>query len=390
MQVNRVQSFQQIWNLLRLNPTTTRTELVEQSGLSKATVSEAVSQLLERGVLAEVGKKEPGRGRRQVVLELQASQRVVIGAQFTETGCHAVLTDLIAAPIAWADRTVSGTEPEKYIEALASCVDELREHTSAAILGIGVGVPGLVSADGRSVVLSVPFGWEQVPICDLLEESLGMRVVAANRAKSAALGEYWQGKAANGESSRNYLTHVHVGAGIVAGFVYEGALLVGHGGSAGELGHITMIPDGPTCACGNQGCLHMFASESAILRDIRARARRRSEQTRVLMNLGDVKSSLDEGDETTIEVVQEAGRWVGVAVANLINVMNPSLVSIGGSVADLGDVFMDRLRQEVNRRALWEVMQGVQITKSELGEHGGTIGGAALFIDSLTIERILE
>lgn len=390
MQVNRVQSFQQIWNLLRQNPTTTRTELVTQSGLSKATVSEAVSQMLQRGVLAEVGKKEPVRGRRQVVLELQASQRVVIGAQFTETGCHAVLTDLIASPIAWADRPVNGTEPDKYIQALATCVDELRQHTSAPILGIGVGVPGLVSADGRSVVLSVPFGWEQVPICDLLEASLGMPVIAANRAKSAALGEYWQGSTDRADRSRRYLAHVHVGAGIVAGFVYEGTLLVGHGGSAGELGHTTMIPDGPTCACGNQGCLHMFASESAILRDIRARTRRRSEHARILLNLEDVKRSLNDNDETTLEVVQDAGRWVGIAVANLINVMNPSLVSIGGSVADLGDVFMDRVRQEVNRRALWEVMQGVQIIKSELGETGGTIGGAALFIDSLDVERILE
>ena len=390
MQVNRVQSFQQIWNLLRQNPTTTRTELVTQSGLSKATVSEAVSQMLQRGVLAEVGKKEPVRGRRQVVLELQASQRVVIGAQFTETGCHAVLTDLVASPIAWADRTVNGTKPDKYIQALATCVDELRQHTSAPILGIGVGVPGLVSADGRSVVLSVPFGWEQVPICDLLEASLNMPVIAANRAKSAALGEYWQGSTDRADRSRRYLAHVHVGAGIVAGFVYEGTLLVGHGGSAGELGHTTMIPDGPTCACGNQGCLHMFASESAILRDIRARTRRRSEHARILLNLEDVKRSLNDNDETTLEVVQDAGRWVGIAVANLINVMNPSLVSIGGSVADLGDVFMDRVRQEVNRRALWEVMQGVQIIKSELGETGGTIGGAALFIDSLDVERILE
>ena len=134
----------------------------------------------------------------------------------------------------------------------------------------------------------------------------------------------------------------------------------------------------------------MFASESAILRDIRARTRRRSEHARILLNLEDVKRSLNDNDETTLEVVQDAGRWVGIAVANLINVMNPSLVSIGGSVADLGDVFMDRVRQEVNRRALWEVMQGVQIIKSELGETGGTIGGAALFIDSLDVERILE
>lgn len=386
--VTRVQSFQHIWHLLREDPRTTRTELVERSGLSKATVSEAISLLLQRGIIAEVGKRDPARGRRQVVLELQAATRTVIGAQFTESGCHAVLADLTAAPLAWADRAVSGSEPEAYIAALAECVDELRATTTAPILGAGIGVPGLVSADGRNVIVSVPFSWEDVPIGDLLEERLHLPIVAINRAKSAALGEYWQGETSS-LADRQHLAYVHIGAGIVAGFVYGGQLLVGHSGAAGELGHITMLPDGPTCACGNQGCLHMLASESAILRDVRARLRRRGDSGRRIMNFEDVKAALDDGDEVVREVVQDAGRWIGMAIANMINVMNPGIVAIGGSVADLGDVFMDRVRQEVQRRALWEVLQGVSITRSALGETAGTIGGAALFIDSLDIEQII-
>ena len=390
MQTNRTQSFQHIWNLLRLRPVTTRTELVEQSGLSKATVSEAVGQMLLKGILAETGKREPGRGRRQVVLELQASERLVIGAQITETGCHAVLTDLIANPIAWADRSVNGNEPGNYIEALASCVEELKQQSPARVLGIGVGAPGLISADGRSVVLSVSFGWENLPICDLLEEMLDLPVVTANRAKTAALGEYWQGSSKRDERSRKYLAHVHIGSGIVAGFVYEGALLIGHGGAAGELGHITMMPDGPKCACGNHGCLHMYASESAILRGIQNCMGQQSGNIKLPKDFEDVRRLLDEGDQVATDVVHEAGRWVGIAIASMINVVNPSMVSIGGSVAELGDVFMDQLRYEVNRRALREVVAGVEITRSELGENGGTIGAAALFIDSLDIQRILE
>lgn len=388
MQVNRIQSFQQIWNLLRRSPITTRTELVRDSGLSKATVSEAVSLMIQHGVVAEVGKRNPGRGRRQVVLELQAGTRMVIGAQFTETGCHAVLADLTASPVAFADRTVTNNDPASLIQALGECISELRGKTESPILGLGLGVPGLVSADGRKVVLSVPFGWEDVPICDMIERELDISVVTINRAKSAALGEYWQGSTEK-PSGREHLAHVHVGAGIVAGFVYGGQLLMGHGGAAGELGHVTMVPDGPTCACGNQGCLHMFASESAILRDVQIRRQRQPGGTVEIERFEDIQASLERGDAITTEVVQDAGKWVGIAIANVINVMNPSTVTIAGSVADLGDVFMDRVRQEVGRRAMWEVMQGVTIAKSVLGDNGGTIGGAALFIDSLGIERVL-
>ena len=151
-----------------------------------------------------------------------------------------------------------------------------------------------------------------------------------------------------------------------------------------------MMPDGPTCACGNHGCLHMYASESAILRGIQNRVGQQSGNIQLPKDFEDVRRLLDEGDQVATDVVREAGGWVGIAIASMINVVNPSMVSIGGSVAELGDVFMEQLRNEMNRRALREVVAGVEITRSELGDNGGTIGSAALFIDSLDIQRILE
>lgn len=390
-------SYGTLFALMRTKPETTRTELVELSGLSKATVSEAVAFMMERGMLAEIGKRQPGRGRSQVVLAFQSDVRLVLGAQFTEHGVSAVLADLRAGPVAWAVRSRSATDPEGFVNALVECVDELRAKAQAPILGLGVGVPGLVDPAGRKVVLSVPYGWEQVPIADMLEARIGMPVVVTNRAKAAALGEYWQG-GRQVDGSHEHLLYVHIGAGIVAGIVNNGGLYTGHGGSAGELGHTTVLPDGPVCACGNHGCLHMLASESALIREVRTRIRRQPEadastslsmQTLGNITIERLQAAAAEGDMAVLQVVQEAGRWVGIALANAINLLNPSLVVMGGSLAEFGEPFLLSVRNEVRQRALWDAIHDVEITLSELGDSAGTIGGAAVFLDTVDVGTVL-
>jgi glucokinase len=280
-------------------------------------------------------------------------------------------------------------------------VDELRGGATAPILGLGVGVPGLVAPDGREVVVSVPHGWQHVPIADMLEERLGLPVVATNRAKAAALGEYWQG-AHELDGERDHLAYIYVGAGIVAGFVMNGELYVGSGGSAGELGHTTVLPEGPPCACGNRGCLHMLASESAILRAVRTTARRQpaaalsetlpgtlSMQALGALTIARLMEAARANDPIVVDAVREAGTWVGIALANVINLMNPSLVVLGGSVAEFGEPFLESVREEVRQRALWDALHGVTIVPSTLGDSAGTIGGAALFLDSLDVGTVL-
>jgi glucokinase-like ROK family protein len=388
-------SYGTLFELLRAHPETTRTELVQMTGLSKATVSEAISYMIERGMIEEIGKRQPGRGRSQVVLAFQPQVRLVLGAQFTEHGCHVVLADLRAGPVAWAHRPNSATDPEGFVQALVECVEELRPQATVPVLGLGVGVPGLVDPAGREVVVSVPYGWEHIPIADMLESRLNLPVVVTNRAKAAALGEYWQG---HHTATTDHLLYVHVGAGIVAGIVNDGVLYTGHGGSVGELGHMTVLPDGPACACGNHGCLHTLASESAILREVRSRVRRRPGRSAATALPGEALGSLTierlitaaaAGDETVLAVVSEAGKWVGIALANVINLINPSLVVIGGSIAEFGEAFLSAVQDEVRNRALWDAMHDIEIVLSGLGDDAGTIGGAALFLDSLDVKDVL-
>jgi N-acetylglucosamine repressor len=385
-----------LFELLRLQPRTTRTDLVRRSGLSKATVSEAIASLMAGGFIAEVGKHQPGRGRSQVVLEFRAGNRLVIGVQFLDDGCRAVLANLHAGEVATTERLRIGTSPEEFVAAASSCVEELAAQANSPIVGIGVGVPGLVDEVGREVIASVPYGWQHVPIASMLEAKAQLPVLATNRAKAAALGEYWQGNH-QFRNEHHHLAYIHAGSGIVAGFVLDGVPFVGSGGAAGELGHVTVVPDGPLCGCGNRGCLYMMASESAIIRSVRARARRQamSFDGDALPSLGAVTfetlvAAAGRGDPAVIATVREAAGWLGIAIANVVNLMNPAIVVVGGSVTHFGDAFMEPLQAEIRQRALWDALNGVPIVASSLGDRAGTLGAAAFFLDQIGVADLLS
>ncbi len=377
-----------VFQLLREHRQTTRTELVRLSGLSKATVSEIVDAFLREGFIREVGKQQPARGRSQVVLEFDPMARLVLGAQLVGSTCTVVLADLSAQPWQRATRAIRGTDPASFIEAISAGVEELRPLADAPILGLGVGTPTSVDPTGRKVTLSVPYGWHDVPLADLLEARLGLPTLIANRAKVAALGEVWQGAHAEADN----LLYIYAGSGIMAGMVINGALYFGSSGSAGELGHTTVLPDGLVCGCGNQGCLHTVASESAIVRMARARVRKADAPTFLSKRtdgvLGEITLPLvleaaAAGDPIALATITEAATYLGIALANVVNLVNPRIVVIGGPIADIGDLFLDPIRREVRRRALGDALQDLAIVPSVLGDDAGAIGAAALVLENL-------
>jgi predicted NBD/HSP70 family sugar kinase len=387
-----------IFRLLRGLPETTRTDLVARTGFSKATISEAIAQFLAHGLVTETGKRDPGRGRHQVLLQLRPAARLVIGAEFNEHGCRATLADLRAGPVRFAERAFISVAAEDFIDALVACVAELRADATAPVLGIGIGVPGLVDDAGRAVAISVPFGWRDLPVADLVEARTGLPTTIANRAKAAALGEYWQGSP-DELGERSHLAYITAGAGIVAGFVIDGEPYYGHTGSAGELGHTTVDPDGPACGCGNHGCLHMFATESAIIRHVRELDAAQPEHLREAqprlhlhdtITLDDLRDALQDGHPLVARAVERAARYLGIALGNLINLINPSHVVIGGSIAGFGDALLVPLRAELQRRALWDARRRLAIAPSTLGDDVGPIGGAALCLSRLAAARMIE
>lgn len=369
---------------IRRREQTTRTELAAACGLSKAQVSDIVAALLSDGIVREVGTKQEGRGRSRIVLELNATAHLVLGAQLDDERCVAILADLQARPQVVETVGITGGRPEDFVAALTTAVERLRAQTATPILGLGVGTPGSLDLAGRIIRLSVPHGWRDIPIADLIEARIALPIRVANRAKVAVLGEHWHGRAQGIQD----VSYVFVGNGIIAGLLIDGKLYFGAGG-AGELGHVTVVPDGPVCGCGNRGCLHMFASGAAIVRLAHAHAWERGETLLrtlpagglVALTLDDVLNAARQGDAVALEAIATAGVYLGIAIANLINLVHPRMVVIGGPVGRLGEPVVAVIRREVQRRALANILTDLQIVPTALGDEAGVIGAAAYFLD---------
>jgi predicted NBD/HSP70 family sugar kinase len=378
----------QLFGLIHAERQTSRTRLAHLSGMSKGAVSGIVGDLLADGLILEVGKHDHGGvGRRQVLLEIDPRAGFVLGAQLGDDACTVVLADLYARLEREVVIPVRGTSPEESLDAVQEGAQRLRSEAGAGVpvLGLGVGAAGSVDAAGRRITLAVPFGWRDVPVADVLEDRLGLPVRVANRAKVAALWEHW----ARLDRGVDNLAYVHAGNGIVAGLVLGGALYFGQDGLAGELGHVTVVPDGPMCECGNQGCLHTLASGAAIVQQVRAKARLAGDLALVqAMNATSAQGALErvlaaarEDDRVACEVLADAGRYLGIAIANLVTLFNPQVVVIGGAVGRAGACVLDPLRREVQRRALPDSAAGLEIAPSTFpGEEAGALGAAALFL----------
>ena len=256
-----------------------------------------------------------------------------------------------------------------------------RVPQGAELPAIGLGTPGLV--DGQSGVTrpAADTGRAEARIKALVEEHLRLRALVANRSKVGALAELLQG-AGRGVSD---LISISIGSGMAAGIVHERRLYMGANSSAGELGHVTVHPDGPPCPCGNRGCLQQFASGPALA-DL-ARARLREGGAGILRTLlGDHLERINahtvlraalEGDPLARSVADEAARSLGIAIANLINLFNPELIVLGGPVGRSAQALLEPLQEEVRRRAQAIPLSAARIVTSELGSEAGAAGAAA-------------
>ena len=252
-----------ILSILRSRPGTSRTQLAQQTHLGKATVSVLVQELINESLVCEDGNGVPPAtaGRPPVSLRLNSTARFSIGLEITGRECISALTDLYANPLRVMRKPMCDPTVATAVDCLAESVTGLLEgYDKGALLGIGVGVPGPVDAARRRVIRAENIGWTDVPLGPLLEERLGTPVTVVKRQNAGALGEYWHGV---GRGKANLL-YISVAVGIGCGVIIGGKLYEGASGSAGEIGHMTVIPDGRPCRCGSNGCLETVSSLPAI------------------------------------------------------------------------------------------------------------------------------
>jgi glucokinase-like ROK family protein len=346
-------------------------------------VGAEVARLCELDLAVEVGPAASRGGRRSTLVDLASHIRFA-GISIGATGLSVGVTDGRLTTLVVRHRACDIRQgPEKVLgEALLLLREVMAEAGVSRLAGAGIGVPGPVDFD-RGISVSPPImpGWDGYPVRDALSRDLGCPVVLDNDVNVMAVGEQHAGVA---RSARDFL-FVKIGTGIGCGIVIDGELYRGVDGCAGDIGHIRVEDFGPTCACGNTGCLEAFAGGAAIARDATAAARAgRSEALQRLLaekqelTAADVGAAMAQGDAVAVQLIRDSGRRVGQVLASLVSFFNPGLIVIGGGVTALGHTLLAEIRGVTYRRSLPLATGSLPIVLSELGPEGGVIGAAQL------------
>lgn len=283
-------------------------------------------------------------------------------------------------------RTPSRGTPESVVREIAGSTRALLERARVplgAVVAAGAAAAGTCDR-ARGVIVTSPNlpTWHNVPLRALLEKELGIPIVVINDAKAAALGEWLYG-AGRGTSHMVYVT---VSTGIGSGLVLNGRLYEGVSGSAGEVGHIILDPQGPLCACGNRGCLEAFASGTAIAREA-AQALRAGRPSLLREMAGghpeaitawEVGEAARRGDTLAREVIERAVAYLGLGLAALVNLLNPERIVLGGGVARMGDLLFEPLRRAMKEHAFELPASAVELVPWTLDEDVGVLGAIAI------------
>jgi glucokinase len=269
--------------------------------------------------------------------------------------------------------------PDRLIDTIAGAITEVKDGFEVG--AVCLAVPGLIMSSVNTVIFSPNLHEiENIRLDEEIGGRTGMRVTVENDANAAAWGEFRFGAGKDVE----HQIFVTLGTGVGGGVIMHGVLLRGAQGAGGELGHVTLDPDGPVCGCGNHGCLEALASGTAIGRRARevANARPNSALGRLAIDrqvLGeDVTGLAREGDEAALYVMEETGRWLGIGLAGFVNVFNPEVIAVGGGVSRAGELILEPARKEVYLRARSPSRDLVEIKEATLGPASGVLGAAAL------------
>ncbi|GJQ59405.1 MAG: glucokinase [Candidatus Scalindua sp.] len=243
------------------------------------------------------------------------------------------------------------------------------------ISGLGIGFPGPLDAQ-TGVIFNPPNlpGWNNIPLRNILENEFGSPVVIENDANAAALGEWWKGV---GVGTKSFVC-ITLGTGVGGGIILGGKLWHGASSMAGEIGHTTIVPNGIPCTCGNRGCLEAYASA----RGITDRTRRilseteKNREAETPLTFKDISHMVSQGDDRILPIIQETGVILGIAVANLANLLNPEMIALFGGVTSLGERLLSPMKEEVEKRAFQKAREPLRIEVAKLGDNGGLLGAA--------------
>jgi predicted NBD/HSP70 family sugar kinase len=363
-----------------------RGELLRHTGLSRATISSLIADLAREGLVQEQSSVASRLGRPPQVVSLVPTAGYAFGLDLGHDHARLILSDLAGTPI-WDDTVELDVDSsaEDTVAAAAELVQAALEDTEierASVLGLGAGIAcpvdrrtGMLRADG------IMPAWAGAKPAEMLTGRTGLRTLVVNDANACVVAERRYGVARHCDD----VVYLRLSAGIGAGVVCDGRMLLGHDGLVGELGHISVDPRGEVCRCGNRGCLETIASPAAIAR-LLSRSWGRTVSHTELMTL------VRDGDRGAVRAVEDAGEAVGRTLAMTVMTLNPKLVVVGGELAAAGTVLFDPIHRALRRNSLSDLHGELRIIDSALGDSASARGAAALVLaeapNLLTIDKV--
>ena len=349
-----------------------RADVARQTKLTRVTVSEIVSDLIDTGLVAEVGMGTSAGGKTPILLSVVDDSYHMIGVDLANDEIRGAVVNLrgeirhaLSLPLESVDSEVSLNQVYELLDALIA-------QTDRPLLGIGIGTPGLLDTTNGIVRHAVNLGWVDLPLGSLLQDRYAVPVYVANDSQVSALAEHIFG-AGRRESS---LVVVRVGRGIGAGVILDRQLFQGEGFGAGEIGHIGLRSDGDRCRCGNDGCIETVGSTLAIVRRVQAAA----SHLGAAPDMEDILAAFEAGDPVVRQIIQEAGRAVGFGVACLTSSLNIRHVLLVGSVTRFGEFWLQAVREEMNRCTLPALAAETRLAFGEIGGNAVILGACALLM----------
>lgn len=375
-------NLERVVRAVRMAGALTQAEIARSTGLSAATVSNIVRELKDGGTV-EVTPTSAG-GRRARSVSLSGDAGIVIGVDFGHTHLRVAIGNLAHQVLAEEseplDVDASSAQGFGRAEQLVNRLVETTGISPEKVIGVGLGVPGPIDVESGTLgSTSILPGWTGINPSQELAGRLGVPVYVDNDANLGALGELVWG---SGRGVRD-LAYIKVASGVGAGLVIEGNIYRGPGGTAGEIGHITLDESGPVCRCGNRGCLETFTAARYVLPLLQPSHGPDLTMERVVQ-------LAREGDPGCRRVIGDVGRHIGSGVANLCNLLNPSRVVLGGSLAEAGELVLGPIRDSVSRYAIPSAARRLSVLPGALGGRAEVLGALALVLSEMGDSTLLE
>jgi predicted NBD/HSP70 family sugar kinase len=361
-----------------------RAELARHTNLTPPTVSDVVANLIDQGLVSEVGYAPSSSGRRAILLEIIEDSKQLIGIDLSRQDFRGAIADLRGQIKYRIDLPLDNRDGDAALAMVYKLVDSLIENASSPLLGIGIGSPGLVDSHNGVLQQSVNLNWRYIPFRNLLQSRYDLPIYMANDCQVAALAVHTFNNSYKDEIP---LIVINAGWGVGSGIILNNQLLHGYPVGAGEIGHVAVVENGDLCACGNRGCLETVASSRAIIKRVKKLIE--NNPGSVLNNLGqspeqimmeNVIQAFNAGNEHVRGIVYDAGRALGVAAAYFVGIFGRCRIMVRGDVSQFGQFLIDTMWEEMEKRTLPTLARVSSIGILEVGPDIVIKGATALVL----------